>query len=102
MGRTSGLHVVATVLLATVWLWPHILHPFRVPDRGDPVFSAWRIARVTHQLAHDPRRLFDGNIFYPRRWTLAYSDATLLQGAVAAPVLAAGADPLLVANVLFL
>lgn len=66
------------------------------------MFSAWRIARLSRQITHDPRHLFDGNIFYPRRWTLAYSDATLLEGALAAPFLAAGANPLLVANALFL
>jgi hypothetical protein len=69
-----------------------------VPDVGDPVFSAWRLARVAHQLAHDPRHLFDGNIFHPTADTLAYSDATLLQGAIAAPFILAGADPLAVSN----
>ena len=102
MNRPPGLYAAATVVLAMVWLGPHILHPLRVPDRGDPVFSAWRIARFGRQITRDPRRLFDGNIFYPRRWTLAYSDATLLESAAGAPFLAAGAEPLLVANALFL
>ena len=66
------------------------------------MFSAWRIARIGRQITHDPRRLFDGNIFHPRRWTLAYSDATLLEGAAGTPFLAAGVRPLLVANALFL
>jgi len=46
--------------------------------------------------------LFDGNIFYPRHWTLAYSDATLLEGAIGAPFIWAGVDPLFVANALTL
>jgi hypothetical protein len=72
----------------------------QVPDRGDPVFSAWRLARVAHQLRTDPAHLYDGNIFHPRGWTLAYSDATLLQGVLAAPLLWAGTDPLVAANVM--
>ena len=63
-----------------------------------PLFSAWRIARIAHQLAHDPRHLFDGNIFYPLPLTLTLSDATFLQALLGAPFILAGADPLIVAN----
>ena len=73
-----------------------------VPDPGDPLFSAWRIARLAHQLATDPRHLFDGNLFYPLPLTLTYSDATFLAGLLGAPFVLAGADPLLVANALTL
>jgi hypothetical protein len=104
MGRRRDVAVYAaiTVLLSTLWILPHAAHLRQVPDRGDPIFSAWRLARFAHQLRHDPGRLFDGNIFHPRPWTLAYSDATLLEGAVGAPLIWAGVDPLLAANGLFL
>ena len=88
------------VVLSFLWIWPQAVHLRQVPDRGDPVFSAWRLARVAHQLRSDPAHLFDGNIFHPRRWTLAYSDATLLQGALAAPLLWAGIEPLIAANLM--
>ena len=42
---------------------------------------------------HDPAHLFDGNMFYPDRYTLTYSDATLLQGLVATPFIARRARP---------
>jgi hypothetical protein len=100
--RDFLLSAAVTVFLSTIWIWPHAAHLRQVPDRGDPVFSAWRLARFAHQLRHDPAHLFDGNIFYPRPYTLAYSDATLLEGAAAAPFIWAGADPLVVANGLFL
>ena len=77
-------------------------NPRMVPDAGDPLFSAWRIARLAHQLATDPRHLFDGNQFYPLPLTLTYSDATFLQGLLGAPFILAGADPLVVANALTL
>ena len=48
------------------------------------------------------RQLFDANIFHPHPRTLAYSDATLLQGIVAAPWLFANLNPVLVYNVLLL
>ena len=49
-----------------------------VPDRGDPLFSMWRMAWVRHQILADPRHLFDANIFYPLTGTLTYSDSMLL------------------------
>src|SRR5678816_4656938 len=53
--RAFVLYAAAAALASVLWLTPNLLHPRRVPDRGDPVFSAWRLARLTHQLAHDPR-----------------------------------------------
>jgi hypothetical protein len=95
-------YAAAAALASILWLTPQLLHPRGVPDRGDPVFSAWRLACFTHQLVSDPRHLFDGNIFYPARGTLTFSDATVLQSVAAAPFLLLGADPLLVSNVLLL
>jgi hypothetical protein len=100
--REVWLYAAAALLGSLVWIAPHLLHPRMVPDPGDPIFSAWRIARLAHQLATDPRHLFDGNIFYPLPLTLTYSDATLLEGLLGAPFILAGADPLLVANALTL
>jgi hypothetical protein len=101
-GRAVWFYAAATLLGSLVWILPHLRHPRMVPDAGDPVFSAWRIARLAHQLVTDPRHLFDGNIFYPLPLTLTYSDATALEGLLGAPFVLAGADPLLVANVLTL
>jgi hypothetical protein len=61
------------------------------PDLGDPLFSMWRLGWIAHQLPRDPLHLFDANIFYPARHTLAYSDPLLLPGVVAAPALWLGA-----------
>jgi hypothetical protein len=98
--REVWMYAAAALLGSLVWIVPHLLHPRMVPDAGDPLFSAWRIARLAHQLATDPRHLFDGNIFYPLPLTLTYSDSTFLEGLLGAPFVLAGADPLMVANVL--
>jgi hypothetical protein len=95
-------YAAAAVLGSLVWIAPHLAHIRDVPDAGDPLFSAWRIARFAHQLATDPRHLFDGNIFYPRPLTLTYSDAVVLEGIVGAPFVLAGVDPLVVSNALTL
>ncbi len=59
---------------------------YAVPDRGDPLFSMWRMAWVRHQLWSDPRHLFDANIFYPLRSTLTYSDSMILPAVATAPL----------------
>jgi hypothetical protein len=96
----------SSVVLFYTWLtvlltWPIALDLWsRFPAHIDPPFSAWRLARVAHQLEHDPRNLFDGEIFWPARRTLAYSDAMLLQGALAWPLLRAGVPPIAAVNIL--
>jgi hypothetical protein len=101
VGREVVFYALATVVGSTAWLWPHLLRFRDVPDRGDPIFSAWRLARFAHQLVTDPLHLFDGNIFYPLPLTLTYSDPTVLQGLLGTPLIVAAVDPLIAANLLF-
>lgn len=95
-------YAIAAALASLVWLTPHIANIRQVPDPGDPVFSAWRLARFAHQLMNEPSRLFDGNIYHPARDTLTYSDPTVLEAVAAFPFIAAGTDPLIVSNALLL
>ena len=80
--------------LALVMTWPLGSPVARVvPDMNDSFFNIWRLSWVAHQLVHQPTALFDANIFYPARHTLAYSDAMLLVGLAGAPFLWAGVPP---------
>lgn len=55
-------------------------------DNNDGQFSIWSIAWVARALVVDPLHVFDANIFYPHRGTLAYSESNLGAGALAIPV----------------
>jgi hypothetical protein len=91
------------VLLTVVVTWPQCLSMrTRVGGHVDPLFSIWRLAWVAHALATDPRHLFDGNIFYPARNTLALSDAMMIEGLLAAPLFWVGFSPVLIYNLLLL
>src|SRR5262249_37173913 len=68
----------------------------------DPLLNAWALAWVAHQLPIAPAHVFDGNVFYPERHTLAYSETMLVPATIAAPLRALGAGPLLVYNLVFL
>ena len=104
MSRRSLLGVLAIVMAMTlVFTWPQGAHlASQVAAHNDPHFSMWRLEWIAHALRTDPAHLFDTNIFYPEPRTLAYSDATLLEGVVAAPFPWAGAPRVLVYNLLLL
>jgi hypothetical protein len=90
---------IALIVLTVIVTWPQALHlASAVPDHDDPFFSMWRLAWIAHALPRDPSHLFDGNIFYPHLRTLAYSDATLFEGLLAAPWLWAHVNLVLVYN----
>ena len=72
-----------------------------IRDDIDVYFSVWRLAWIAHQLPRHPLQLFEANIFYPERHTLAYSDALVGPGVVAAPLSWLGANPILIYNLVF-
>ena len=100
-GRKSRVPLIAIgfLVLAVAMTWP-LSSPFQtsLPHSDDAYFSVWRISWVAHQLRNDPTALFDANIFYPEKGALAFSDAMLLIGVVAAPFLWLGLDPAMVHN----
>jgi hypothetical protein len=90
-------------LMTVIVTWPQALHlGSQIATHNDPHFSMWRLGWIAYALRTDPRHLFDANIFYPELRTLAYSDATLLEGIVAAPLWWAHVPPVLIHNVLLL
>jgi hypothetical protein len=90
-------------LLTAAMTWPQALHlGSRATPHHDVYFNMWRLRWFAHALTTSPARLFDGNIFHPERLTLAYSDAMIVEGVVAAPLLWAGLPPVLVHNLLLL
>jgi hypothetical protein len=75
---------------------------FAVPDRGDPLFSMWRMAWVRHQLSTNPRHLSDATIFSPLPATLTYSDSMILPALVSAPLAWLHLHPVVAYNLMLL
>jgi hypothetical protein len=92
------------VCLAVLETWPLASNPGRLSrnDNGDTMLNEWTIAWVAHQAPRAPARLFDANIFYPERRTLAFSEAMIVQGMLAAPVIWLGGSPVLAYNLVLL
>ena len=96
--QATGIFLVLTLVLT----WPQVIAMTSVPDHVDSYFNLWRIAWIAHQIVADPARLFDANIYYPALNTLAFSDAILLEGLVAAPFIWIGVPTVIVGNLLVL
>ena len=106
-GGPTGLFLALTlalfVALTAVMTFPQVLRlTDGVHDPGDPLMVTWVLAWVAHQLPNAPAHIFDANIFYPERNTLAYSETLLVPGLLAAPLHWLGVAPILVYNLVFL
>ena len=91
------------VALTTIFLWPIISGVDSVLPHSvrDPGFQATVLHDVSMRLQSlDLTHLFDGSFFYPARLTLAMADAQVGLQVLALPLHLAGADALLIVNLL--
>jgi hypothetical protein len=90
--------------LAAAHTWPLARDPAHLSryDNADAALNTWTLAWVARTIVRDPARLFDAPMFHPERDALAFSEPLLLQGALAAPLVRAGAGPLLAFNLVLL
>ena len=101
--RFLAASLVLFTILTAAMTFPQVLHlRDAVHDDGDPLLNAWALSWVAHQLPRAPAHLFDANIFYPERRTLAFSETLLVPALAAAPLRWFGAGPILVYNIVFL
>jgi hypothetical protein len=105
VGRAPRLAALALfIVLAVVHTWPLASDPAHLSrnENGDTLLNTWIVAWVIHQAPRAPLQLFNANIFYPEPNTLAYSEALLVQSAMGAPLVWAGASPVLTYNILLI
>ncbi len=88
--------LTAAMTYPQIWRMSDAVH-----DAGDPLLNVWALSWVAHQLPAAPMHLFDANIFFPDRWTLAYSETLLAPGIVVAPLLWMGVSRVFVYNLVF-
>jgi hypothetical protein len=105
VARTARLlaPVALFALLTAAMTWPQVTRlGTAAVEHQDVYFNMWRFGWAAHAIATSPSHLLDGNIFYPERRTLTFSDAMPVEAALAAPLLWAGTPPVLVHNLLLL
>lgn len=79
-----AFYVLATLLVAAP-LPARVLDTVPRAVRPDTWLNVWALAWTSEHMVTDPAGLFDANVFYPRRRTLAYSDHFIGQALLAAP-----------------
>ena len=84
MMRAAVLYTALTFVLA----YPLTMHPATavLSDSPDKNLEMWALAWDAHAFVHQPLAIFDANIYYPERRTLAYSENFIGSAIVAAPI----------------
>ena len=85
--RGAAIACGVALALAVVMTWPLAAGLGRLgrTTTMDGLYGIWNVGWVAHAIVTSPTTLFDANIFYPHRGTLAYSEANIVAGVVAIP-----------------
>src|SRR5216683_3337376 len=92
------LLILATFCSFTAMItWPYVLRLRDVVvDEGDPYLITWILWWDYHQTFTDPLHLFNANLFYPLKYTLAFSENSYGIALLFFPLYALGLKPLTV------
>lgn len=90
--------------MAVLHSWPLAGNPGRLArlDNHDAELNTWIVAWVAHILPRDPLNLFEAPILHPEAHSLAFSEHMFVPSVMGAPLLWAGASPVLVYNLLII
>src|SRR5437773_2907613 len=93
----EALVFLGFLALTLIMTWPWVAHlRDAASDPGDPYLNSWILWWDYHQTFHSPLNLFHGNIFYPYRYSLAFSEHNYGIALLFFPLFALGARPLTV------
>jgi hypothetical protein len=90
--------VALAISVAVTWPMTARLGSSGRLENGDARFSIWNVSWVAHALTSDPANVWNANIFYPQKGTLAYSEANLVAGAIGVPAWIATHNPYATSN----
>lgn len=89
--------ILAFCGFTSVLTWPYVITMRDVVvDAGDPYLCAWILWWDFHQTFTDPLHLFNANVFYPLKYSLAFSENSYGIALLFFPLFAIGLTPLTV------
>lgn len=80
---------------------PEHVHHWDAAGRADLRFVAWQVARNSRAILESPTRIFDGEMCFPARASLAYGPSGITLGLLAVPLRVVSDDPVLLFNLTF-
>jgi len=100
--REYTLVLLLFLALTIAFTWPLVLHLHNgvIGGRGDSLLNSWIVSWDARTIFTAPSQLFQGNIIYPSRDVLAYSEHLFAMGVLAAPVYHLSGNPVLAYNFL--
>lgn len=94
------LILLAFCLFTAILTWPYVTRlRDAVVDKGDPYLISWILWWDYHQTFTDPLNLFHANVFYPLKYTLAFSEHSYGIALLFFPLYFIGLTPLTVQTV---
>ncbi|HEX8707273.1 MAG TPA: DUF4214 domain-containing protein [Pyrinomonadaceae bacterium] len=91
---------LAFFALTALMTWPWILHlRDAVSDRGDPYSIVYWLWWDYHQTFHDPLNLFQATVFYPYKYTMAFTENDYGVSLLFFPLFALGFRPLTIHSI---
>jgi len=101
--RPFAFPFLLLLLFTIILTWPTVITlSTHVVDRQDPLLNAWIMAWEARQLLIAPLELYQTNIFFPLRNTLAFSEILLSSSALVMPIQWAFDHALISYNLAFL
>ncbi len=101
--RNELLFISLFLVLTALMTWPWVTFVENAtPDAGDPYLNAWILWQCFHGFFNDPLNLFHANIFFPYRYSLAFSEHNFGLAVPLFPLFAIGLRPLTIHGILML
>ncbi len=99
--RANWKGLLVITLATIIFFWPVLVRLGTYSEGGDAMFNAWTLARDHHCLLRQNCPNFaDGNIYFPNKDTMLYSETQLSVGLVSLPLRLISQNPIFYNNVM--
>ncbi len=99
--RRNWIGAVVLLLFTSVFFWPIISHISSYSEGGDAMFNSWTLARDQHCILRQGCPNYaNGNIFFPHKDSMLYSETQLSAGLLTLPLYFINDNPIFSYNVM--
>jgi len=99
--KRNWLGAVVLLIVTCAFFWPIITHISSYSEGGDAMFNSWTLARDQNCiLRHGCPSYADGNIFFPHKNSMLYSETQLSAGVITLPLYFINDNPIFSYNVM--
>jgi hypothetical protein len=99
-GKRYWLGALMIALVTLVFFWPIVTHISSYSEGGDAMFNSWTLARDQHCILRQGCPSYvDGNIFFPHKNSMLYSETQLSAGLLTLPLHFINENPIFSYNI---